>query len=98
MVKHVILLRFVPSVAPGDVDSLLACLYALQTKIGGLNEVIGGPYHSEEGLNQGFTHALIMTFDGPGQRDAYLVHPDHEAAKSFLAPFVQNVLVFDFEA
>lgn len=96
MVKHIILFRFVPTVAVSDVDALLVCLYQLQAKIGGLDEVIGGPYQSAEGLNHDYTHALIMTFCDAEARDRYLVHADHEAAKVYLAPYVQDVLVFDF--
>lgn len=55
-----------------------------------------GPYESSEGLNDGFTHGFIMTFDGPASRNAYLPHPLHEKAKQMVVPRLERVVVFDF--
>jgi hypothetical protein len=53
-------------------------------------------YQSDEGLNDGFTHGFVMTFDSPQSRDAYLPHPEHERVKLVVVPNLERVMVFDF--
>ena len=52
--------------------------------------------HSDEGLNDGFTHGFVMTFDSPKSRDEYLPHPEHERVKLVVVPNLERVMVFDF--
>ena len=66
-------------------------------KIPGLLGIEHGPYQSDEGLNEDFTHGFIMTFDSLESRDAYLPHPVHEAVKDVVVPCLERVVVFDFE-
>jgi hypothetical protein len=65
-------------------------------KVPGLLEFLHGPYDSAEGLNDGFTHGFIMTFDSPASRDAYLPHPVHEDVKEIVVPLLARLVVFDF--
>ena len=51
---------------------------------------------SAEGLNDGYTHGFIMTFESPEARDAYLPHPIHEEVKDIVVPNLARVVVFDF--
>ena len=44
-------------------------------KIPGLLSMQHGVYESDEGLNDGFTHGFVMTFDSPQNRDRYLPYP-----------------------
>ncbi len=67
-------------------------------KIPGLLSMKHGPYESPEGLNDGFTHGFVMTFDTQKSRDAYLPHPEHERVKEIVVPNLARVIVFDFEA
>ena len=55
-----------------------------------------GRYDSAEGLNDGYTHGFIMTFESPEARDAYLPHPVHEVVKEIVVPNLERVVVFDF--
>jgi hypothetical protein len=66
--------------------------------IPGITEFIGGAYSSEEGLNQGYTHAFIMTFENAAARDNYLSHAEHERIKGEVVTLVQSIIAFDFEA
>ena len=54
------------------------------------------PLRQPEGLNDGYTHGFIMTFDSAASRDAYLPHPVHEDVKERVLPHLARVLVFDF--
>ena len=66
-------------------------------KIPGLLSMEHGPYKSDEGLNEEFTHGFIMTLDSPESRDAYLPHPIHEEVKEVVVPCLERVVVFDFD-
>jgi hypothetical protein len=55
-----------------------------------------GPYNSTEGLNDGYTHGFIMTFESLEAREAYLPHPIHEDVKDLVIPRLERVVVFDF--
>jgi len=53
---------------------------------------------SPENLQQGFTHCFLLTFASAEDRDAYLVHPEHQAFGQQLQPFLDKVLVVDYWA
>ena len=63
----------------------------------GMLHCAGGPYSSPEGMNQGFTHGLLVTFSDAAARNHYLTHPDHERIKREFLPLVDNAVAFDFE-
>ena len=65
-------------------------------RIPGLLDFHHGLYDSGEGMNDGFTHGFIMTFQSPQARDEYLPHPEHERVKSIVVPCLARVIVFDF--
>ena len=101
MVKHCVLLKFGTGTDPAVIDTCLAELGALQGKIPGLLDFCGGPNTSQEGLSRGYTHGFLMTFDTAAHRDAYLPHPDHQAAAAKVVPHVEGgvdgILVLDFD-
>ena len=91
---HLVLLSFKRA---DKADESLAALARLREEIPGMRSYTDGPYSSPEGLNRGFTHAFVMTFESAAARDNYLSHPEHERVKNAVLPFVENVLAFDFE-
>ncbi len=95
-VKHYGVFQFKEEITPAQIDACFAELHSMVGKIPGLLDMIHGPYESDEGLNDGFTHGFIMTFESPESRDAYLPHPVHEQAKDVVAPCLERVIVFDF--
>ena len=97
MIRHVVLFQWKPGASQAKIDEMFAVLAALKGKIPGLLSFEGGPYSSPEGLNQGYTHGFIMTFTDAASRDAYLPHPEHEAAKEVVVPNLAHVVAFDFE-
>jgi hypothetical protein len=102
MIKHCVLLKFSPDTSAETVNALFRELADLKGKIPGLLDFCGGPYSSPEGLNRGYTHAFLMTFQDAASRDAYLPHPDHLAAAGRIVPRVEGgvegIVAFDFEA
>jgi hypothetical protein len=77
---------------------MFRALKNLKGEIPGILDFAGGPYSSHEGLNQGYTHGFVMTFDSAASRDAYLPHPKHETVKDAIIPHVASIVAFDFEA
>lgn len=95
-VKHYGVFQFKSNVNAQQIQECFACMHSMVGKIPGLLDMIHGPYDSCEGLNDGFTHGFIMTFDSPKSRDEYLPHPVHEQAKEIVVPCLERVIVFDF--
>lgn len=95
-VKHIGVFQFKDGVNQAQIDHCFVSLKGMVGQIPGLLEVIHGPYESDEGLNDGFTHGFIMTFDSPKSRDEYLPHPVHEAVKEIVVPCLERLVVFDF--
>jgi hypothetical protein len=97
-VQHMVLLKFKPGVPQATVNELFDQLSGLQERIAGITYFAGGPYASDEGLNAGYTHGFLMTFESPASRDTYLPHPEHERVKAAILPHLESVIAFDFEA
>ena len=95
-VHHMVLLRFKPSATADTIARLFPELAALKATIPGIVHFSGGLYDSPEGLNQGFTHGFLMTFENAAARDHYLAHPEHELVKQKFLPLVDNVVAFDY--
>lgn len=95
-VKHFGVFQFKETVTPAQVETCFGEMQAMVGKIPGLLEMVHGPYDSAEGLNDGFTHGFIMTFESPEARDRYLPHPVHERVKEVVVPCLERVIVFDF--
>ncbi len=97
MTRHFGVFQFHPDITDAKIVECFAAMAGMVGKIAGLLAFEHGPYKSSEGLNDGFTHGFIMTFDSPGSRDAYLPHPIHEAVKDIVVPCLARVIVFDFD-
>lgn len=94
--RHYGMFQFKEQVTNDEIDQCFSVMQDMVGKIPGLLKMEHGPYDSSEGLNDGFTHGFIMTFDGPEARDKYLPHPIHERAKEYVVPKLERVVVFDF--
>ncbi len=95
-VKHFGVFQFKSDVSAEQIEECFAEMKGMIGRIPGLLEMTHGPYDSPEGLNDGFTHGFIMTFESPAARDAYLPHPVHERVKDLVVPRLERVIVFDF--
>jgi hypothetical protein len=96
MIQHIVLLKFKPEVSPDQIDQVFTNLAELKDLIPGIIAFNGGPYSSPEGLNQGYTHGLIITFETAAHRDAYLPHPEHEKVKAIILNYLDDLIAFDF--
>jgi hypothetical protein len=98
MIQHMVLLRFKPDISEQQIDRLFEQVDDLKRVVPGMRYFAGGKYSSPEGLNQGFTHGFLVTFDDVAARDAYLAHPDHDRVKDDIIPCIDAVVAFDFQA
>ena len=96
MTRHFGVFQFKTEISDEKIKVCFDALESMVGKIPGLIDIEHGPYQSDEGLNEDFTHGFIMTFDSPESRDAYLPHPIHEAVKEIIVPCLERVVVFDF--
>lgn len=96
MTRHFGIFQFKPEITQAQIDESFAALVDLKNKIPGLQSVEHGPYQSAEGLNDGFTHGFIMTFDSAEDRDNYLPHPEHVKVAELVQPRLERLVVFDF--
>lgn len=97
MTRHLGVFQFKDGVTDEEIDECFAELRAMVGLIPGLLKMEHGPYKSDEGLDDGFTHGFIMTFDTPESRDAYLPHPEHLKRVELVQPKLERLVVFDFD-
>jgi len=96
-VRHVVLMKFNDDTPQETIDQLIAAYKALPGKIEEMKGFEWGPDMSIEGLQQGFTHCFISTFDNVAGRDTYVPHPEHQAYVEQLKPHLDQILVVDFQ-
>ena len=94
---HIVLIKFKDGTTPEKADQIFDEFLDISETIPGIENFVSGPNTSPEGLNQGFTHAFVMTFCDSMARDAYLLHPEHGRVKTLAEQVFEAVLVVDFE-
>lgn len=97
-IQHMVLLKIKPEVTPEQIRNLFNLQAELQHLIPGITYFAAGPYSSPEGLNQGYTHGFLMTFESVEARDAFVPHPEHERVKAAIFELIESAIAFDFEA
>ncbi len=96
MVRHYGVFQFKKEIGAAQIEACFRTMKDMVGRIPGLLAMEYGTYSSPEGMNDGFTHGFLMTFDNEASRDAYLPHPIHEHAKDVVVPCLERVVVFDF--
>ena len=96
MILHIALAQFKPSTDPALIKKFFEDIGGLRHDVPGIVNYSWGVNDSPEGLSQGFTHALTMTFRDAQVREAYLNHPKHLALKQAALPHVGNIVVVDY--
>lgn len=96
--RHVVLFKFKATSTPADIEKVEAAFLALPSKIKEIKDFEWGLNNSPEGINKGFTHCYLLTFESEAARAIYLPHPDHLAFGQVLSPHLEDVLVVDYWA
>jgi len=96
--RHVVLFSFKNTATAEQVNAIVSGFSNLPGAIPGIVAYEWGTNVSPEGLNDGFTHCFTLTFAKAEDRDAYLVHPAHQAFVSTLGASLERSLVLDYWA
>lgn len=102
MIRHCVFLRFRDEVTAQERQSIYRDLRKLCDNLpGALAMAYGGNVSPEAGMDKGYSEGFILDFADASARDAYLVHPEHQAIAGRIvaatADGVAGVLVFDLE-
>ena len=98
MLRHVVLFSFKTTTDRAEVAEIEAAFTRLPEQIDLIRAYEWGTNVSPEGIDQGFTHCFLLTFTSAADRDAYLVHPAHQAFVASLQPVLEQALVIDYWA
>ncbi len=95
---HVVSFKFKDTAKPEQVKEVEDAFGELKKQIPGIASLKWGTNVSPEKHAQGFTHCFVLTFASDKDRDAYLVHEDHQAFGKLVGPVLDKVFVIDFWA
>lgn len=96
--RHVVLFKFTESSTEDDIQQIEEAFATLPSQIDEIKDFEWGTNNSPEGLDKGFTHSFLVTFDSEEGRDIYLPHPAHQAFVDLVGPHVDDVMVVDYWA
>lgn len=95
VLKHVVALKFKDDITAGRKAQAIQNFWDLKDEIPEIKEFEGGKDFSVEGLDKGFTHCFILTFESEAARDIYLPHPAHIRVAEQNKPMLSDLLVLD---
>ncbi|WP_439510095.1 Dabb family protein [Marinimicrobium koreense] len=97
-VRHIVAFKYKEGSTESDIHQVTNAFRALQNKIPGIVSYEDGINNSPEGLNKGFTHVYVVTFDDEEARDEYLPHPEHKKFVSLMEELdiLEDVFVIDY--
>jgi esterase/lipase superfamily enzyme len=95
---HMVSFKFKSTAQPAQIDEVVTAFRGLKKKISEIKSFEWGTNVSPEKHDKGFTHGFILTFKDAAARDAYLVHPDHQAFGKLVGPVLEDVFVIDYWA
>lgn len=111
MVRHIVLFQYQPSATTLEREEIKRRFLALRTQVrrNGAPYIVSietGAQSSGEGADHGMDQAFLVTFCSEGDRNYYVgapvvsdpahFDPAHAAFKQFVAPYVADVVVFDY--
>lgn len=96
VLRHVVLFGFKETSKPDDVQMIVDAFKELPSKISEIKDFEWGINSSPEGVNQGLTHAFLVTFHSDADRDIYIPHPAHKEFVNLLGPHLDKVTVLDY--
>ena len=95
-IRHIVCLKFKHEITTESILEVEKKFPALQLSIPGIISIEWGLNNSPEGLNKGFSHCFIVTFENEAVRSTYLPHPAHQAFVEILKPLLDDVFVIDY--
>lgn len=96
LLRHVVLFKFKEGTSKADISKVETAFSALPNNIPEIMDYEWGLNNSPEGINKGFTHCFLVTFNSEEARAIYLPHPAHKAFVDVLSPHLEDVVVVDY--
>ena len=97
-IRHVVMFRFTEDADPAAIARVEEAFAALPSQIPQIRDFEWGTNNSPEGLDMGYTHVFLVTFDNDADRAAYLPHPAHQEFVQLLGGIIDEVHVLDYTA
>ena len=102
MIRHIVMVKARNDLPAGELETVLAGLAALGSRLPGMLAFAGGRDVSPEGLQRGYTYVFTIDFADAAARDAYLVDEEHRKLGRRLREAAiggrDGLLVVDLEA
>ena len=96
--RHFVCFKYKAEASKEKIAEVEKAFVALEKKITEIKAFEKGMNNSPEGLNKGFKHCYMITFEWEKDRDAYLVHPAHKKFVELVGPVLEDVFVVDYWA
>ena len=96
-IRHVVMMAFKEGTPQDEIDRLIAAYRALPDAIDTMKRFEWGDEAGVSTHTAGFTHCFISTFESVDDVREYGPHAAHQAFVEALDPFLERILVFDFE-
>lgn len=96
MLRHVVMFGWKPGTPTATIGEIEDAFRALPAKIPQITGFEWGTDVSVQGFSRGFTHCFVVSYASEADRDAYQVHPDHQAFLALSRPHVEQLLTFDY--
>jgi hypothetical protein len=95
MVTHIALFKWKDSVPSQRIDEIMASIAALRERIPGIVELRSGVNFSPYG--EGFTHAVVVSFNSRTELEVYRSHPIHVPVAAAVSEAFESSVGIDFE-
>ena len=96
--RHFVCFKYKAEASKEQIAEVEKAFAALEKKINEIKGFEKGINNSPEGLNKGFKHCYLITFNSEKDRDVYLVHPAHKTFVELVGPVLEDVFVVDYWA
>ena len=96
--RHFVCFKYKAEALKEQIAEVEKAFAALEKKINEIKGFEKGMNNSPEGLNKGFKHCYLITFNSEKDRDVYLVHPAHKKFVELVGPVLKDVFVVDYWA
>lgn len=95
MLKHVVFMKFKPTVTAPDIEGLKQDLGGLPAAIPEIREFVFG--NDILRTERSWDFALVSAFDNVEAMNRYQVHPDHQVVLQKVRAMCESIVVVDFE-
>ncbi|MDZ8186562.1 MAG: Dabb family protein [Nostoc sp. ChiSLP02] len=83
-VRHIVIFKYKKEATEEKITQVTKAFRELKDKIPGILSFETGVNNSTEGLNLGFTHVYLLTFENIKARNDYLPHQEHKKFQQLL--------------